>query len=88
LSISAIRLSTADDAALAGMATDPEFKITTGGGATTLAPAATHDVTVELTRTPADISQHFGAIIIESDAEGSPHVVTLFADAPPPPAEN
>lgn len=88
LNIAAIRLSAEGDEALAGLATDPEFKITAGGGAATLASLATHDVTVEFTRTPADITQHFGAIIIESNAEGSPHVVTLFADAPPPPAEN
>jgi hypothetical protein len=82
--ITRIALSTEADAA-AGMASDPEFKIKSGGSAVTLAPGDTHEVVVELTRSAADLSQHFGAIVIESNAEGSPHIVTIFADAPPAP---
>lgn len=82
VSITRIELSTEADEA-AGMASDPEFKIAEGGGAVTLPPGESHEVLVQLTRSPADMAQHFGAIVIESDAEGSPHIVTLFADAPP-----
>ena len=82
VNISRIGLSTEADAA-AGLATDPEFKLESGGGPVNLAPGDTHDVVISLTRSPMDLSVHYGAVVVESNVDGSPHIVTLYADAPP-----
>lgn len=64
------------------MASDPEFRVKSGGGATTLAPGRDHDVVVEFVRPADDRVAHFGALIIESSAISSPDIVYFTADAP------
>ena len=82
LKVTRIGLSTADDTA-AGLATDPQFTISAGGEDVTLAPGDTHEVEIQFARSGTDTVQHFGAVVIESNAEGSPHTVLLTADPPP-----
>jgi hypothetical protein len=81
LNITAIRLSADGDAE---GASDPEFTLTDGGGAVTLAPEDTHDVTVTFARPADDRSAHLASLIIESNAPSSPDVVRFVADVPMP----
>lgn len=62
--------------------TDPEFAIVAGGGATTIAPNATHEVRLSLTRGPEDRILHVGALVIESNAASSPDVVSFTSNPP------
>ncbi len=80
LSVSAIRLSTAEDQNL--QASDPEFSIGSGGGAQTIDAGDTHTVTVDFVRPEGDSTLHFGALVIESAAASSPDVVYMTANAP------
>jgi hypothetical protein len=63
-------------------ASDPEFTVVDGGGATSIAPGDTHTVRVRFARGAMDRNDHFGALLIESGLQGSPHVV-YFTSSPP-----
>lgn len=79
LEVSRIALSEDGDPAVP---TDPEFSLTAGGGATTIAPNASHTVTVSFTRGAEDNIVHVGALVIESNAASSPDVVSFTSNPP------
>lgn len=79
LEISRISMSEDGDPAVPS---DPEFSITAGGGATTIAPGANHTVTVSFTRGEADSLVHVAAVVIESNAASSPDVVSFTSNPP------
>jgi hypothetical protein len=79
LEISRIGLSGEGDGA---PLTDAEFEITSGGQALTLAPSATHEVEVTLTRGAEDTNLRIGSIIIVSNAATSPDRVYITSTPP------
>jgi hypothetical protein len=81
LEVTRIALSADGDAASVP-ATDAEFTLVAGGGATSVAPGGSHAVRVAFARGAEDRNDHFGALVIESNATGSPHVV-YFTSSPP-----
>ncbi|MEZ4467048.1 MAG: choice-of-anchor D domain-containing protein [bacterium] len=81
LNISRIALS-ADGEGGGIPASDPEFEIVSGGGATMVAPGASHTVQVKLTRGADDRIVHIAALVVESNAASSPDVV-FFTSNPP-----
>ena len=62
--------------------TDAEFSITSGGETLTLAPSATHEVEVTLTRGAEDTNLRIGSIIIVSNAATSPDRVYITSTPP------
>lgn len=84
LEISRIGMSTDADAARGILPSDPEFTITAGGGAATLAAGEQRPVTVTFTRAAEDRNRHIGAVVIESNASTSPDSVNLVANPPAP----
>ncbi len=78
LNISAIRMSGEGDP----LPSDAQFTITSGGGAVTLAPNETHQVSVQFARAADDQNRRIGQVIVESDAETSPDVINLVSNPP------
>ncbi len=84
LDITRLEMSTDADVANGILPSDPEFTLSAGGGATTIAPGASHTVMVTFARGAEDRARHIGAVVIESNANSSPDSVNLVAN---PPAE-
>lgn len=80
LNITAIRMSTADDAPVPE--SDPEFEVVSGGSAVNVAPGDEHEVEVKFTRGAEDRLVHIGALIIDSNADTPRAVVYFTAEAP------
>jgi hypothetical protein len=80
LDISRVALSTDTDEGV--IASDTEFSITSGGGALSLAPGASHTVTVSFSRGAEDRNRRVGAIVIESNASTGRDVVYLTSNPP------
>ena len=72
-------MSTGDDG---GLASDPQFSVTDGGEAGTLAPGDNREVSVTFSRPAGDINRYIGVLVIESNAETSPDRVNMFANPP------
>ncbi len=62
--------------------TDAEFSLSQGGQAVTLAPSATHDVEITLTRDAEDNNLRVGSLIIESNAATSPDRIYITSTPP------
>ncbi|MCA9538119.1 MAG: choice-of-anchor D domain-containing protein [Myxococcales bacterium] len=80
LQVDRIAMTGADDAGY--VESDPQFEVTGGGGMTTIAPDATHEVQVRFTRAADDRNLRVGSLIIVSGADTSPDVVN-FTSRPP-----
>lgn len=80
LEVQRIEMTTEADAPL--VPSDPEFAVTSGGGAVTIPPEGMHTVEVTFSRGADDRNMHIGTLIVESDAATSPDVVR-FTSRPP-----
>ena len=80
LDISRISLSTDMDENL--FASDAEFIVSAGGGPLTLAPGASHTVSISFTRNEGDRNRRVGALVIDSSASTGRDVVYLTSNPP------